>query len=91
MWVPSTRVFPRPGAEGSGIHNTASAGAEVACEDLAAAIPFIFAKARELEVETGGYSLWGTAPFGGGEQSYVLASISVKKITFQAPLDKSRD
>lgn len=34
-------------------------GADVACEDLAAAISFIFQHADELNVSTEGYSLWG--------------------------------
>lgn len=34
-------------------------GAQTACEDLARAIQFIFEHAAELEVNTGGYSLWG--------------------------------
>lgn len=34
-------------------------GADVACEDLAAAISFIFEHAKELQVDTDGYSLWG--------------------------------
>lgn len=34
-------------------------GAQVACEDLAAAISFIFRNAKELNVDTEGYSLWG--------------------------------
>lgn len=34
-------------------------GAQTACEDLARAISFIFAHARELEVSTDDYSLWG--------------------------------
>jgi acetyl esterase/lipase len=34
-------------------------GAKVACEDLAAAISFIFANAENLEVGTENYSLWG--------------------------------
>ena len=34
-------------------------GAEVACEDLAAALSFIFRNADELAVSTEGYSLWG--------------------------------
>lgn len=34
-------------------------GAEVACEDLAAAIAFIFENAKELGVSTEYYSLWG--------------------------------
>ncbi len=34
-------------------------GAYTACEDLARAIAFVFAHARELEVGTRGYSLWG--------------------------------
>ncbi|MFR5880653.1 MAG: alpha/beta hydrolase [Cloacibacillus evryensis] len=38
--------------------NTAR-GARVACEDLAAAISFIFEHARELSVKTECYSLWG--------------------------------
>lgn len=57
-------------------------GAQTACEDLARAIRFIFENAKELEVDTDGYSLWGgsagarmaaylgsygTAAFGGGE------------------------
>ena len=57
-------------------------GAQIACEDLAAAISFIFANAEELEVSTDDYSLWGgsagarmaaylgsygTAAFGGDE------------------------
>jgi acetyl esterase/lipase len=34
-------------------------GAQVACEDLAAAISTVFDRSRELGVATGGYSLWG--------------------------------
>jgi acetyl esterase/lipase len=34
-------------------------GAKVACEDLAAAISFVFANAENLEVGTENYSLWG--------------------------------
>lgn len=34
-------------------------GAQTACEDLARALTFIFEHAGELEVNTGGYSLWG--------------------------------
>lgn len=34
-------------------------GAQAACEDLAAAISFVFAHADELGVATDGYSLWG--------------------------------
>ena len=34
-------------------------GASIACEDLAAAISFIFANSEELEVNTQNYSLWG--------------------------------
>lgn len=34
-------------------------GEEVACEDLAAAISFIFEHAQELKVDTDNYSLWG--------------------------------
>jgi acetyl esterase/lipase len=34
-------------------------GADVACEDLAAAISFVFANAESLGVNTDGYSLWG--------------------------------
>jgi acetyl esterase/lipase len=34
-------------------------GAQVACEDLAAAISFVFAHADELRVTTDEYSLWG--------------------------------
>lgn len=34
-------------------------GAQTACEDLARAIQFIFEHAKELEVNTDGYSLWG--------------------------------
>jgi acetyl esterase/lipase len=34
-------------------------GAQVACEDLAAAISFVFRNAEELGVSTDGYSLWG--------------------------------
>ena len=34
-------------------------GAQTACEDLARAIAFVFAHARELQVDTRGYSLWG--------------------------------
>lgn len=33
--------------------------AQTACEDLARAIQFIFEHAKELEVNTDGYSLWG--------------------------------
>jgi acetyl esterase/lipase len=34
-------------------------GADAACQDLAAAISFIFDHAEELRVDTQGYSLWG--------------------------------
>ncbi|MDR1530796.1 MAG: hypothetical protein LBS62_01165 [Clostridiales bacterium] len=34
-------------------------GADVACEDLAAALTFIFENAKTLQVDTDGYSLWG--------------------------------
>lgn len=34
-------------------------GAQVACEDLAQAIDFIFRHAEELQVSTDAYSLWG--------------------------------
>ena len=34
-------------------------GAQVACEDLAAAIDFILRHAGELQVSTEDYSLWG--------------------------------
>jgi acetyl esterase/lipase len=34
-------------------------GADVACEDLAAALTFIFENANTLQVSTDGYSLWG--------------------------------
>ena len=34
-------------------------GAQTACEDLARAITFIFDHAKELEVDTDCYSLWG--------------------------------
>jgi len=34
-------------------------GAQTACEDLSRAIQFIFEHAKELEVNTDGYSLWG--------------------------------
>jgi len=34
-------------------------GAQTACEDLSRAISFIFEHAKELEVDTDGYSLWG--------------------------------
>jgi acetyl esterase/lipase len=34
-------------------------GVDVACEDLAAAISFVFANAESLGVNTKGYSLWG--------------------------------
>ena len=34
-------------------------GAQTACEDLARAIQYIFEHAKELEVNTDGYSLWG--------------------------------
>ncbi len=34
-------------------------GAKIACEDLAAAISFVFANAENLEVGTENYSLWG--------------------------------
>lgn len=34
-------------------------GAQTACEDLARAIAFIFEHAKELEVDTSDYSLWG--------------------------------
>lgn len=34
-------------------------GAQTACEDLSRAIQFIFEHAKELEINTDGYSLWG--------------------------------
>lgn len=34
-------------------------GAQTACEDLARAVSFIFEHAKELKVDTDGYSLWG--------------------------------
>lgn len=34
-------------------------GAQTACEDLARAIRFVFEHAEELQIDTGGYSLWG--------------------------------
>lgn len=34
-------------------------GAQAACEDLAAAISFVFENAEALQVKTDGYSLWG--------------------------------
>ena len=34
-------------------------GAQVACEDLAAALSFIFRHAQTLKISTDGYSLWG--------------------------------
>jgi acetyl esterase/lipase len=36
-------------------------GADVACEDLAAALTFIFENAKTLQVDTDGYSLWGAS------------------------------
>ncbi len=36
-----------------------SGGSDVACEDLAAAISFIFENAEELDINTDCYSLWG--------------------------------
>lgn len=36
-------------------------GAQTACEDLARAISFIFARAEELGVDVEGYSLWGSS------------------------------
>lgn len=39
----------------------AGMGDKVATEDLAAALAFIFKHARELQVDTAGYSLWGSS------------------------------
>lgn len=36
-------------------------GAQVACEDLAAGIEYIFRHASELQVDTAGYSVWGSS------------------------------
>lgn len=47
-------------------------GAQTACEDLARAIRFIFEHARELEVDTEDYSLWGGSA--GGRMAAYLGS-----------------
>ena len=47
-------------------------GAQIACEDLARAISFIFENAEELEVDTGCYSLWGGSA--GGRMAAWLGS-----------------
>lgn len=47
-------------------------GAQTACEDLARAISFIFAHAKELEVDTECYSLWGGSA--GGRMAAYLGS-----------------
>ena len=47
-------------------------GAQIACEDLARAISFIFSHAQELEVNTDGYSLWGGSA--GGRMAAWLGS-----------------
>lgn len=46
--------------------------AQTACEDLARAISFIFAHAKELEVDTDCYSLWGGSA--GGRMAAYLSS-----------------
>ena len=46
--------------------------AQIACEDLARAISFIFSHAQELEVNTDGYSLWGGSA--GGRMAAWLGS-----------------
>lgn len=47
-------------------------GAQTACEDLARAIGFIFEHAKELEVDTDCYSLWGGSA--GGRMTAYLGS-----------------
>ena len=47
-------------------------GAQTACEDLARAVSFVFAHAKELEVDTEGYSLWGGSA--GGRMAAWLGS-----------------
>ena len=47
-------------------------GAQTACEDWARAISFIFAHAKELEVDTDCYSLWGGSA--GGRMTAYLGS-----------------
>lgn len=47
-------------------------GVQTACEDLARALSFVFTHAKELEVDTEGYSLWGGSA--GGRMAAWLGS-----------------
>lgn len=51
-------------------------GAQTAYEDLARAISFIFANAKELGVDTNGYSLWGGSA--GGRMTAIISSYGVE-------------
>ncbi len=51
-------------------------GAQTACEDLARALSFIFAHAKELEVDTSCYSLWGGSA--GGRMAAYLGIYGTK-------------
>lgn len=51
-------------------------GAQTAYEDLARAISFIFANAKELGVDTNGYSLWGGSA--GGRMTATISSYGVE-------------
>lgn len=53
-----------------------SDGADVACEDLAAAISFVFKNAQTLEVSTNNYSLWGGSA--GARMAAYLGSYGTK-------------
>lgn len=60
--VETAQTEQEEGQVGSGTEDTepeTEEGADVACEDLAAAITFIFEHADELGVSTDCYSLWG--------------------------------
>ena len=52
------------------------AGADVACEDLAAAISFIFRNADSLHVDTSNYSVWGASA--GARMAAYLGSYGAK-------------
>jgi acetyl esterase/lipase len=57
--LPHALELSRRGYNAFALQYRTSGGAQVACEDLAAAISFVFRNAEELGVSTEGYSLWG--------------------------------
>lgn len=57
-------------------------GAQTAYEDLARAISFIFANAKELGVDTNGYSLWGGSV--GGRMTAIISSFMVEAKDYQS-------